>query len=48
MTADGRSGGAGARHTTNNRMELRAVLELLRSIMELRAVLELLRSIPES
>ncbi len=29
VTTDGRSGSAAARHTTNNRMELRAVLELL-------------------
>ncbi len=30
VTTDGRCGSAAARHTTNNRMELRAVLELLR------------------
>ena len=29
VTDDGRQGFAGARHSTNNRMELRAVLELL-------------------
>jgi ribonuclease HI len=29
VTADGREASAGARHSTNNRMELRAVLELL-------------------
>lgn len=29
VTEDGREGFAGARHSTNNRMELRAVLELL-------------------
>ena len=32
MTADGRSGSAGARMSTNNRMELRAVIELLEAI----------------
>ncbi len=31
VTVDGRSASAAARHTTNNRMELRAVLELLRA-----------------
>jgi len=31
VTEDGREGFAGARHSTNNRMELRAVLELLRA-----------------
>jgi ribonuclease HI len=34
VTADGRGAGGGAKHTTNNRMELRAVLELLLSIRE--------------
>ncbi|MGH9055938.1 MAG: RNase H family protein, partial [Acidimicrobiales bacterium] len=29
VTEDGREGCAGARHSTNTRMELRAVLELL-------------------
>jgi ribonuclease HI len=29
ITEDGRYGAAGARHTTNNRMELRALIELL-------------------
>lgn len=29
VTDDGREGSSGARHSTNNRMELRAVLELL-------------------
>ena len=29
VTEDGRSGSAGARHCTNNRMELRALIELL-------------------
>jgi ribonuclease HI len=32
VTEDGREGGAAATHTTNNRMELRAVLELLRAL----------------
>jgi len=32
VTADGRTGSAGARQTTNNRMELRAVLELLNAV----------------
>src|SRR4029453_15757170 len=32
VTEDGREGGAAATRTTNNRMELRAVLELLRAV----------------
>lgn len=32
LAADGRTGSAGARQTTNNRMELRAVLELLSAV----------------
>ena len=32
VAEDGREGGAAATHTTNNRMELRAVLELLRGL----------------
>ena len=32
VTEDGREGFAGARHSTNNRMELRAVLELLLAV----------------
>lgn len=32
MTEDGREGFAGARHSTNNRMELRALIELLQAI----------------
>ena len=32
VTEDGREGGATATSTTNNRMELRAVLELLRAV----------------
>ena len=32
VTQDGREGFAGAKHSTNNRMELRAVLELLRAV----------------
>jgi ribonuclease HI len=34
FTEDGREGSAAATHTTNSRMELRAVLELLRAIDE--------------
>jgi ribonuclease HI len=32
VTDDGREGCAGARHSTNNRMELRAVIELLQAM----------------
>ena len=32
VTEDGRRGFSGARHSTNNRMELRAVIELLESV----------------
>jgi ribonuclease HI len=32
VTADGQEGSAAARQTTNNRMELRAVLELLKAV----------------
>lgn len=35
ITEDGRQGYASAKHTTNNRMELRAILELLKAVSPL-------------